>query len=276
MKFTKMHGCGNDYIYVDCTRTMPENPAQLAQRLSHRHFGVGSDGLILICPSDVADFRMAMYNADGSEGAMCGNGIRCLAKFVHDKGLTDKTQLTVETPSGIKTLLLHVEEGKVVSVRVDMGVPNVAAAAVPVRGMGDFVIDREVTVSNYPWVMTCLSMGNPHAVVWVERAEDVPLELIGPMFENHPMFPDRVNTEFVEVIDGETIRMRVWERGSGETMACGTGACAAVAAAYISEYTGPKVRVLLKGGELEVEVADDQHIYLTGPAEFVFEGEIEL
>ena len=276
MKFTKMHGCGNDYVYVDCTQTMIDDPGRVAALVSHRHFGVGGDGLILICPSEVADFRMAMYNADGSEGAMCGNGIRCVAKFVYDKGLTDKTELCIETRSGVKTLQLNVEEGKVVSVRVDMGEPNVAAAAVPVRGMGNFVIDREVTIAGYPWVMTCLSMGNPHAVVWVESVADLPLEQLGPQFEHHPMFPDRVNTEFVEVVDDHTLRMRVWERGSGETLACGTGACAAVAAAYISEYTGPQVHVILQGGELDVEVAEDNHIYMTGPATIVFEGEIDL
>ena len=276
MKFTKMHGCGNDYIYIDCTHEMPEDPARLAVRLSDHHFGVGGDGVILICPSEEADFRMAMYNADGSEGKMCGNGIRCVAKYVYDKGLTDKTHLTIETLSGVKTLDLTVEEGEVTAVRVDMGMPNCAAAAIPVRGMGDFVVDREVSVAGLPWVITCVSMGNPHCVVWVEDVDAIPLEELGPRFETHPMFPERVNTEFVQVIDDSNIRMRVWERGSGETLACGTGACASVAAAWMCEYTQAKVTVLLRGGVLEVEVADDGHIYMTGPAATVFEGEIDL
>ena len=276
MKFTKMHGCGNDYVYIDCTKEMIPDPAAAAIRLSDRHFGVGGDGMILICPSEVADFRMAMYNADGSEGKMCGNGIRCVAKYVYDKGLTDKTTVTVETLSGIKTLKLNIEAGKVASVRVDMGAPNCAASAIPVFGMGDFVVDREVTIAGIPWVITCVSMGNPHCVVWVENVDDVPLEHLGPQFENHRMFPDRVNTEFVQVVDDTHIRMRVWERGSGETLACGTGACAAVAAAYLCEYTDGKVEVELRGGKLDVEVADDGHIYMTGSATTVFEGEIEL
>ena len=276
MKFTKMHGCGNDYIYMDCTAQSLPDPAAAAVRLSDRHFGVGADGLILIRPSEVADFRMEMYNADGSEGKMCGNGIRCVAKFVYDKGLTDKTQLTVETRSGVKTLDLTVEEGKVSQVRVDMGMPNCAAAAIPVVGMGDYVVGREVSIAGMPWVITCVSMGNPHCVVWVEDVDALPLEEIGPRFEHHPMFPDRVNTEFVQVVDPSHIRVRVWERGSGETLACGTGACASVAAGYLNEVTLSQVHVQLRGGELDVEIADDGRIYMTGPATTVFEGEIDL
>lgn len=276
MKFTKMHGCGNDYVYVDCTRDMLKNPSAAAQAVSDRHFGVGGDGLILICPSDKADFRMAMYNADGSEGAMCGNGIRCVAKYVYDKGLTDKTRITVETKAGIKTLDLTVEEGKVSLVKVDMGLPNCNSEAIPVVGLGDFVVGRSVNVAGRDWTMTCVSMGNPHAVVWVDSMNDLPLEELGPQFEHHPMFPDRVNTEFVQILNDHEINMRVWERGSGETLACGTGACASVAATYLNRRTGSDVLVHLRGGDLMIEIGDDGHIYMTGPATTVFEGEITL
>ena len=276
MKFTKMHGCGNDYVYVDCTKDMLKNPSAAAQTVSDRHFGVGGDGLILICPSETADFRMAMYNADGSEGAMCGNGIRCVAKYVYDKGLTDKTRITVETKAGIKTLDLTVEEGKVSLVRVDMGLPNCNSEAIPVVGLGDFVVGRSVNVAGRDWTMTCVSMGNPHAVVWVDSMNDLPLEELGPQFEHHPMFPDRVNTEFVQILNDHEINMRVWERGSGETLACGTGACASVAATYLNRRTGSNVLVHLRGGDLMIEIGDDGHIYMTGPATTVFEGEITL
>ena len=276
MKFTKMHGCGNDYVYVDCTKDMLKNPSAAAQAVSDRHFGVGGDGLILICPSDKADFRMAMYNADGSEGAMCGNGIRCVAKYVYDKGLTDKTRITVETKAGIKTLDLTVEEGKVSLVKVDMGLPNCNSEAIPVLGLGDFVVGRSVNVAGRDWTMTCVSMGNPHAVVWVDSMNDLPLEELGPQFEHHPMFPDRVNTEFVQILNDHEINMRVWERGSGETLACGTGACASVAATYLNRRTGSDVLVHLRGGDLMIEIGDDGHIYMTGPATTVFEGEITL
>lgn len=276
MKFTKMHGCGNDYVYVDCTRDMLKNPSAAARAVSDRHFGVGGDGLILICPSDKADFRMAMYNADGSEGAMCGNGIRCVAKYVYDKGLTDKTRITVETKAGIKTLDLTVEGGKVSLVKVDMGLPNCNAEAIPVVGLGDFVVGRTVNVAGRDWTMTCVSMGNPHAVVWVDSMNDLPLEELGPQFEHHPMFPDRVNTEFVQILNDHEINMRVWERGSGETLACGTGACASVAATYLNRRTGSDVLVHLRGGDLMIEIGDDGHIYMTGPATTVFEGEITL
>lgn len=275
MKFTKMHGCGNDYVYVDCTKAMLKDPSAAAQALSDRHFGVGGDGLILICPSETADFRMAMYNADGSEGAMCGNGIRCVAKYVYDKGLTDKTRITVETKAGIKTLDLTVEEGKVSLVKVDMGLPNCNSEAIPVVGLGDFVVGRSVNVAGRDWTMTCVSMGNPHAVVWVDSM-NLPLEELGPQFEHHSMFPDRVNTEFVQILNDHEINMRVWERGSGETLACGTGACASVAATYLNRRTGSSVLVHLRGGDLMIEIGDDGHIYMTGPATTVFEGEITL
>ena len=281
MKFTKMHGCGNDYVYVDCTEHMLANPSAAAIAVSDRHFGVGGDGLILICPSDKADFRMAMYNADGSEGSMCGNGIRCVAKFVYDKGLTDKTTLNIETKAGIKTLELTVENGKVSLVKVNMGMPDFRAEAVPVvglgrevPGLGEGVVGQTVTVAGKPWTMTCLSMGNPHAVVWVDDVASLPLEQIGPAFEHAPYFPDRVNTEFVQVLNDREINMRVWERGSGETLACGTGACASVAACYLNGRTGTQVMVHLRGGDLAVELGEDGCIYMTGPATTVFEGEI--
>ena len=281
MKFTKMHGCGNDYVYVDCTEHMLANPSAAAIAVSDRHFGVGGDGLILICPSDKADFRMAMYNADGSEGSMCGNGIRCVAKFVYDKGLTDKTTLNIETKAGIKTLELTVENGKVSLVKVNMGMPDFRAEAVPVvglgrevPGLGEGVVGQTVTVTGKPWTMTCLSMGNPHAVVWVDDVASLPLEQIGPAFEHAPYFPDRVNTEFVQVLNDHEINMRVWERGSGETLACGTGACASVAACYLKGRTGAQVMVHLRGGDLAVELGEDGCIYMTGPATTVFEGEI--
>ena len=281
MKFTKMHGCGNDYVYVDCTEHMLANPSAAAIAVSDRHFGAGGDGLILICPSDKADFRMAMYNADGSEGSMCGNGIRCVAKFVYEKGLTDKTTLNIETKAGIKTLELTVENGKVSLVKVNMGMPDFRAEAVPVvglgrevPGLGEGVVGQTVTVAGKPWTMTCLSMGNPHAVVWVDDVASLPLEQIGPAFEHAPYFPDRVNTEFVQVLNDHEINMRVWERGSGETLACGTGACASVAACYLNGRTGTQVMVHLRGGDLAVELGEDGCIYMTGPATTVFEGEI--
>lgn len=276
MKFTKMHGCGNDYVYVDCTREMLPDPGAAAIRVSDRHFGVGGDGLILICPSETADFRMAMYNADGSEGAMCGNGIRCVAKFVYDKGLTDKTTLDIETKAGIKTLVLTVENGRVSRVRVDMGLISCCAADIPVVGMGDQVIGRPVNVAGHNWIMTCVSVGNPHAVVWVDDVDAIPLEEIGPQFERHPMFPDRVNTEFVHVRSENELDMRVWERGSGETLACGTGATASAVAAHLCGLTVKSVTVHLRGGDLNIELGADGHAYMTGPATTVFEGEMEL
>lgn len=273
MKFVKMHGCGNDYVYVDCTKVPLDDPNGVAKRVSDRHFGIGSDGLILICPSEVADFRMAMYNSDGSEGAMCGNGIRCVAKFVYDQGLTSKTELAIETKAGIKYLSLTVEDGKVSRVRVDMGAASTLAADVPVAGLGDEVIGKTVTVGGREWVMTCVSMGNPHAVVWCEDVRGLDIEKIGPLFENHPMFPDRVNTEFVRVIDRHNLEMRVWERGAGETLACGTGACATAVAAFRNGLCSRNVTVHLLGGDLGIEVTEDT-VFMTGPATTVFCGEI--
>ena len=283
MKFTKMHGCGNDYVYVDCTEHMLADPSAAAIAVSDRHFGVGGDGLILICPSDKADFRMAMYNADGSEGSMCGNGIRCVAKFVYDKGLTNKTTLNIETKAGIKTLELTVEDGKVSLVKVNMGMPDFRAEAVPVvglgrdvPGLGEGVIGQTVTVAGKPWTMTCLSMGNPHAVVWVDDVAALPLEQIGPAFEHAPYFPDRVNTEFVQVLNDHEINMRVWERGSGETLACGTGACAAVVAAVANGLCekGRDITVRVQGGDLVVHYTDEA-VTLTGDAKLVYTGVVE-
>ncbi len=277
MKFTKMHGCGNDYIYVDCTREMLKNPGELALRLSDRRFGIGGDGLILICPSDRADFRMEMYNNDGSLGAMCGNGIRCVAKFVYDKGLTNKTRLAIDTDSGVKYLDLTVEDGKVVLVRVDMGIPETSAAAIPVTGMGENVIGKPVNIAGQEWTMTCVSMGNPHAVVWTDDPEKLDLEKIGPQFEHAPFFPDRVNTEFIQVVSPQELKMRVWERGAGETLACGTGTCAAAYAAYLNGLAGGSVIVHLRGGDLSIEYdRGSGHIFMTGPAVTVFEGEVQL
>ena len=275
MKFTKMHGCGNDYIYVDCTQQPLPDPNGVALKLSDRHFGIGSDGLILICPSDQADFRMAMYNSDGSEGAMCGNGIRCVAKFCYDKGLTDKTTISVETKGGLKYLDLTVEDGVVTWVKVDMGAPSVQADAIPVVGLGDPVIGQPVNVGGKKWVMTCVSMGNPHAVVWCDDVDGLEIEKIGPLFENHEMFPDRANTEFVKVLDRNNVQMRVWERGAGETLACGTGACATAYAAWRNGLCDRNVTVHLLGGDLNIEITDGS-IFMTGPATTVFEGEIDL
>ena len=233
MKFTKMHGCGNDYVYVNCFEEQVADPEKAAILVSDRHFGIGADGLILIRPTDKADFEMEMYNADGSRGAMCGNGIRCVAKYVYDHGMTDKTQITVNTGSGIKTLDLTVSDGKVESVRVNMGTPELTASRIPVIVDTEQAIEAPILADGRDWKFTAVSMGNPHAVVFVENLDRLQMEVVGPKFENHSMFPDRVNTEFVKVIDDTTIQMRVWERGSGETLACGTGSCAAAVAAVM-------------------------------------------
>lgn len=274
MKFTKMQGCGNDYVYVDCLKERLENPGEIAKKVSDRHFGIGSDGLILIEPSHQADFRMRMFNADGSEGAMCGNGIRCVAKYVYDYGHTSRPHLTIETKGGIKGVDLTIENGKVSQVRVDMGVPLLEPENIPAISEKDRIIGEKITVLGRTYEVTCVSMGNPHAVVFVEDTESYPLEETGPWFETHPMFPDRVNTEFVQVLDREHIRMRVWERGSGETLACGTGACASVAACVLNGLTENRVWVQLLGGDLFIEFNQEQNrIFMTGPAVSVFEGE---
>lgn len=286
MKFTKMHGCGNDYVYVDCTKEVIPNISETAIRVSDRHFGIGSDGLILIKASDVADFEMDMYNADGSRGKMCGNGIRCVAKYVYDHGLTDKTTITVNTLSGIKTLKLTVEDGKVSKVRVDMGEPELIPAQVPVKasvlGLADdrreAIVAEPLEIKGRSYDITCVSMGNPHCITFIEEdVRDFPLEAVGPVFEKHELFPERVNTEFINVIDKDHLRMRVWERGSGETLACGTGACAVAVASYLNGFTGRSVDIELLGGHLEV-VYDEKtnHVFMTGSATEVFSGEIDL
>ena len=275
MKFTKMQGLGNDYVYVNCFQEKIEDPSELARKISDRHFGVGSDGLIMINPSDKADFEMEMYNADGSRGEMCGNGIRCVAKYVYDYGLTDKKSISVETLGGIKYLDLTVEDGKVKLVKVDMGRPELEPSKVPVIAEGDRAVDAPIMVEGKEYRMTCISMGNPHAVVFVDcDVRELPLEEIGPKFENHERFPKRVNTEFVRVLDRHTAEMRVWERGSGETLACGTGACAVAAACALNGHTEDEVTVKLLGGDLHIRWdRENDTVYMTGPAEVVFDGE---
>ena len=277
MKFTKMQGIGNDYVYVNCFEEKVEDPSALAIQVSDRHFGIGSDGLILICPSEVADCEMAMYNADGSRGEMCGNGIRCVAKYVYDFNLTDKDVITVETLSGIKTLKLNVENGKVKTVRVNMGAPILECDKVPVKYDDEKMINKPVKVDGKTFNITCVSMGNPHAVTFINDTDNLEIEKIGPKFENNEIFPDKVNTEFIQIIDKKTVKMRVWERGSGETFACGTGACASVVASVLNRLTENKVTVKLLGGELEIEYNQDENtVYMTGPARVVFTGEYDI
>ena len=277
MKFTKMHGCGNDYVYVNCFEETIENPSEVARFVSDRHFGIGSDGMILICPSEIADFRMAMYNLDGSEGKMCGNGVRCIAKYVYDHQLTDKTRISLETLGGIKYLDLNIKDGKVETVKVDIGEPILTPADIPVNLSGDTIINEPVEVEGSIWNITCISMGNPHAVVFVDDTKSLNLEKIGPAFEKHPIFPEQVNTEFVHVIDRKTVDMRVWERGSGETFACGTGACATAMACILNGKTEDEVLVHLVGGDLLIQYdRKTNHIFMTGPATEVFSGEIQL
>lgn len=277
MKFTKMHGCGNDYVYVNLFEESLEDPAAASVKVSDRHFGIGSDGLITIGPSDAADFRMRIYNADGSEAEMCGNGIRCVAKYVYDHKLTDKTEISVESGAGIKYLTLYVKNQRVEQVRVDMGEPILEPENIPVISERDRVVAEPITVGEREWKMTCVSMGNPHAVVFVEDVANFPIEAYGPSFENHPRFPKRTNTEFVQLISRTEASMRVWERGSGETWACGTGTCATVMACILNGYTENEVLVHLRGGDLTIAYdADTNHIYMTGPAAEVFSGEIEI
>ena len=277
MKFTKMHGIGNDYVYVNCFSETVENPEAVSKFVSDRHFGIGSDGLILIKPSENADFEMDMYNSDGSAGAMCGNGIRCVAKYVYDYGLTDKTSISVSTRSGIKYLDLTVEDGKVVQVKVDMGAPVLKALEIPVLFDKEQVVDEPISINGKSFRMTCVSMGNPHCVVPVEDVNDLKIEEIGPEFEHNDCFPDRVNTEFIRVIDRKTVQMRVWERGAGETWACGTGACAVAVACIINGWTEEEVHVKLRGGDLKICWDKEKNtVYMTGPATVVFDGTIEI
>ena len=273
MEFTKMQGLGNDYVYVNYFKEKIENPSEMAVKVSDRHFGIGSDGLILIKPSEVADFEMEMYNADGSRGEMCGNGIRCVAKYVYDYGLTDKTSISVETLGGIKYLDLTVEHGKVTLVKVDMGTPILKPELIPIVAKGETVIDEPIMVGGKEYHMTGVSMGNPHDVVFMDDIKNLEIEKIGPLFENHERFPNRINTEFVNVIDRHTAQMRVWERGSGETLACGTGACAVAVACILNGLTENTVTVKLLGGDLQIEWDREKNtVYMTGPAEVSFDG----
>ena len=287
MKFTKMHGCGNDYIYVDGSKekVREKDKPELVRRLSDRHFGIGGDGVIFINPSEEADFEMEMYNMDGTGAEMCGNGIRCVAKFVYDKGLTDKTSISIVSCGKVKHLELSVEDGKVSAIKVNMGQPILKAEEIPVTIENNdgfmikddgAVISAPIEVGGQNYKMTCVSMGNPHAVVFVDDVSSLELEKIGPLFENHACFPRRINTEFVKVLDRENIEMRVWERGTGETLACGTGACASVVASVLNGLTQEQVTVKLLGGNLQIRWdREEDLVYMTGPAATVFEGEIE-
>ncbi|MCD8199136.1 MAG: diaminopimelate epimerase [Phascolarctobacterium sp.] len=285
MEFTKMHGAGNDYVYVDCTRGELPNPGAVSEYVSHRRFGIGSDGLIMICKSDVADFKMRMFNADASEGKMCGNGVRCVAKFVYDKGLTDKTKITLETLSGVKTVEMTVVDGKVKEAKVDMGVPVFKCTDIPMISDHYTFVDQGLVLSdNYGeekvvFNGTAISMGNPHYVTFVDDVDALNLEELGPQFEHHQLFPEGVNTEFVQIIDNNTVKFRVWERGSGETWACGTGACAVAVACGLLGNCGKRgepLTVIAKGGTLKVTYGKDEHVILEGPAELVFEGSIDV
>ena len=277
LKFTKMHGLGNDYIYVNCMDHCPENPAELSKLLSDRHFGVGSDGLILILPSKVADFRMRMFNSDGSEAEMCGNGSRCVGKYVYDYGLTEKKKITLETLAGIKALEFIVDGGKVALVKIDMGEPILKPADIPVKSSGERFVSEPVTIMDRTFNVTCVSMGNPHAISYIDGVDSFPLEVYGPLMEVNELYPRRINSEFVEVLDRKTLKMRVWERGAGETLACGTGACAVAVSSILNGLSERSVTVKLLGGDLMIEWnEEDNHVYMTGPAVTVFEGEVEI
>ena len=274
MKITKMQGLGNDYVYVNGLEETIENPAEMARKISDRHFGVGSDGLILILPCEEADFRMRMFNADGSESEMCGNGVRCVAKYIHDKGLSNKEEIRLLTGAGILTLKLIVENGITKRVRVDMGAPELQPERIPVRASGDQVVGMNVRAGGQEMRMTCVSMGNPHAVIPVEDADSFDVHGIGPLLENDPLFPNRTNVEFVTVRGRNHLRMRVWERGAGETMACGTGACATLVACVLNGLCERKAILELNGGPLMVEWdPETNHVFQEGPAEFVFDAE---
>lgn len=279
LTFSKMHGIGNDYIYINCFQETVTDPEKLSIFMSNVWFGVGSDGLVLILPSEVADFRMRIFNADGSEAMMCGNATRCVGKYVYEHGMTDKTEVSLETNSGIKYLTLYVNEAtnKVDAVKVDMGKAILKPAEIPVADDGDRFIAKPVVVDGVSYDMTCVSMGNPHAVVFLPEIDSLDLEKMGPSFEHHPLFPNRVNTEFIRVIDDHTLQMRVWERGSGETFACGTGACAAAVASVLNGYCKREQEILihLRGGDLRIIYHNDESVTMIGPATFIFEGKME-
>lgn len=278
MRFTKMHGIGNDYIYVNCFDENVECPEKVSVYVSDRRKGIGSDGLVLILPSDKADFRMRIFNADGSEAMMCGNATRCIGKYVYDKGMTNKTDLTLETNSGIKYLKLFPKNGKIEFVEVDMGKAILTPRDIPVNSDKERFISEPVEVAGNEYKLTCVSMGNPHAVVFLGDIEELDLEKIGPSFENHSLFPDRVNTEFIEVIDSETLNMRVWERGSGETFACGTGACAAAVAAVLNGFCrhDSEITIHLRGGDLVIIYQSDGKVIMKGPAALICDGDIDV
>ncbi len=281
MKFTKMHGCGNDYIYINGMEEEidPERKPELVRKMSERHFGVGADGVIFINASEEADFEMEMWNADGTRGEMCGNGIRCVAKYVYDKGLTDKTELSIISGGQVKYLELAVEDGKMLTARVNMGKPVLVPAGIPVAmpDGAECAVNTPIMVNGEEYRMTCVSMGNPHAVIFMDDVSGLEIEKLGPCFENHKRFPKRINTEFVKVADRNHVEMRVWERGSGETLACGTGSCATVAACVLNGLTDTAVTVKLLGGELLIEWDRERNlIYMTGPASTVYEGEYTI
>lgn len=276
MKFTKMQGLGNDYIYIYGLGEVPENIGEIVKKISDRHWGIGSDGVILIDPAEHADFRMRMYNADGSESAMCGNGARCVGKYVYDKGYTCKTDLKLETGAGIRLLTLYPENGRVKSVKVDMGIPELSPEKIPVACGKEKVVNHVLRAEGVEFMITCVSMGNPHAVIFVEDLKNVEIEKWGPMLENHPFFPQRINVEFVEVVSPHYMKMRVWERGTGETLACGTGACASLVAGVLCGKCESEAMLELAGGVLAVKWEKGGHVYMTGEAETVFEGEIKI
>ena len=276
IKFTKMHGLGNDYVYMDAIHQKIENESSLAKFVSNRHFGIGSDGLILICTSQIADFKMRMFNSDGSEAEMCGNGIRCVGKFVYDKGLTNKENITIETLAGIKQLKLNIKDGKVLTVKVDMGEPILEAEKIPVKSNEFPVKNLKLKALDKEFIFTCVSMGNPHAITIVKNVDNFDVQKYGSIIEIDNIFPKKTNVEFIEIKDRKNIKMRVWERGAGETLACGTGACATAVACNLNGLTDKNVKVELLGGTLEIEWnKEDNHIYMTGPAVTVFEGELE-
>ena len=275
IKFTKMHGLGNDYVYIDAIDQKIENESSLAKFVSNRHFGIGSDGLILICKSEIADFKMRMFNSDGSEAEMCGNGIRCVGKFVYDKGFTNKTTVKIETLAGIKTLILNTKDGKVETARVDMGEPILEAEKIPVISTEKTVKNLELEAENKKFKFTCVSMGNPHAITIVENTKEFDVEKYGKVLEIDNAFPKKANIEFAQIVDRQNISMRVWERGAGETLACGTGACATAVACNLNGLTDRKVNIELLGGTLNIEWNEtDNHVYMTGPAVTVFDGEL--
>lgn len=273
IRFTKMHGIGNDYIYINCLEKMPADLPQLAVEMSDRHFGVGGDGIVLICPSEVADFKMRMFNNDGSEARMCGNASRCIARYLHDNHLTPNNVINLETLSGIKVLSLNLDtDNEVESVTVDMGEPILNPSKIPADFPGEMMVEQKIHTTHGDMVVTAVSMGNPHCVIFVDKIENVPFDTLGPELEKHPVWPDRANIEFVEIISDTEVRMRVWERGTGETLACGTGACATAVASAITGRTGRDITVHLRGGDLNIKWGEDNHVYMTGSATKVFDG----